>query len=78
LNAYILTGNAVTADSGKPRRFIPMVGKLRLSDIFCAAHLDEWHYLKLIGSCCLIINVCFIYQCVYTSSWSWSPAVLPV
>jgi len=31
----------VTADSGKPRRFVPMVGELRVADILCAAPLDE-------------------------------------
>jgi len=44
-----------------------MVGDLPVADIFCVALLDEWQYLKLIESCCLKLNVCFIYQCVYTS-----------
>jgi len=45
-----------------------MVGELRLADIFCVALLGEYQYLKLIQSCYLVFNVCFIYQCVYTSS----------
>jgi len=32
--------------------------------------LDKEQYLKLTESCYLIFNVCFIYQSVYTSSWS--------
>jgi len=31
----------VAADSGKPRRFMAMVGELRLADTFCVALLDE-------------------------------------
>jgi len=31
----------VTADSGKARRFKPMVGELRVADVFCVALLDE-------------------------------------
>ena len=31
---------SVTADSGKPRRFIAMEGELRLADIFCVALLE--------------------------------------
>ena len=32
---------SVTANRGKPRRFIAMVGELRLADIFCVVLLDE-------------------------------------
>jgi len=52
-----------TAKSGKPRRFIPMVGELRL-----AALLDKYQYLNLTESCNLVFNVCLIYQFVYASS----------
>jgi len=45
-----------------------MLGKSRLADMFCATLLAEKQYLKLIASCRLMLNVCFIYQCVYTSS----------
>jgi len=31
----------VTADNGKPSRFISMVGELRLADICCVAFLDK-------------------------------------
>jgi len=55
-------------DSGKTSRFIPMVGELRLADIFCLTLLDKKQNLKFIESCYLIFNVCFIYQSVYTSS----------
>jgi len=47
-------------------RFIPVLGELSVADIFCVALLDELQYLKLIDSCCLIFNVCFIYQNVFT------------
>ena len=36
--ADILTGNAASA---KARRFKPMVGELRVADIFCVVLLDE-------------------------------------
>jgi len=45
LNAGILAGNAArqmtTADSGKARRFIPMLGALPVADIFRVALEDE-------------------------------------
>jgi len=31
----------MTGDSGETIRFIPMVGELRLADIFCAALLNK-------------------------------------
>ena len=46
-----------------------MVAKLRLAsrmpraNMFCEVLLAEWQYFKLIASCRLIFNICFIYQC---------------
>ena len=38
--------------------------------------LAEQQYLKLITSCRLIFDVCFMYQCVYTNSWGYLPRSL--
>ena len=52
-----------TANSGKPRRFIPMAGELRLVEL-----LNKLQYLNLTESCYLVFNYCLVYQCVYASS----------
>jgi len=39
-----------------------IVGKLQLVDMFCVALLAGYQYLKLIASCCLMFNVCFIFH----------------
>ena len=50
-----------------------MLGKLRPADMFCAVFLAKYHYPKLIESCCLMFEACFIYKCASLWQQQHSP-----